>query len=78
MLLKLKYILSNQDLAALILECVEADPVQFFLDASTMSQIISQVKVKGTMILDIIFKLTRHYCYTLYKLRTDLFEADKA
>ena len=70
------YLVSYPDLVALILECVEADPVQFFLDASTMSQVISQVQVKGTMILDIIFKLTRTYCYNLHKLRTDLIVAE--
>ena len=68
------YLVSYPDIADLIQDCISSDPVQFYLDASTMGAVLYQVQVKGTYILNLIFKVTRHHCFLLHKLRSELLE----
>ena len=68
------YLASYPDIADLIQDCISTDPVQFYLDASTMDAVLTQVQVQGTYILNLIFKVTRHLCYLLHKLQSELLE----
>ena len=56
-------------LADIVDSCLCEDPIQFYLDASTMPQVILAVQEHGDDILFPIFKLTRHYCYLHHSLR---------
>ena len=64
----------NQQLTDLIAECLSLDSVQFWLDCSTMSPVISAVQKTGRNILYGLFKLSRNYCHTLHKARCNLLE----
>ena len=56
-------------LESLVYECIAADPVQFWLDCSSMPSVISAVQVHGEDLLTELFKITRNYCHVLHKTR---------
>ena len=58
----------------LVQECLDTDPVQFWLDASTMAPVISATQSEGDVILEDIFRLTRTYCQRLHKTRCEMLE----
>ena len=60
---------TRPDLLSLVTECLETDPVQFWLDCSTMPQVILAVQQWGLRVLYVLFKLSRHYCHNLHKER---------
>ena len=72
----LKYMESNPHLEPIVNDCLELSAVQFWLDCSTMSPVISAVQQGGESILFGIFKMTRNYCHVLYKARTAMLESD--
>ena len=64
-------------LLPLVLECLEADPVQFLLDSSTMAQVITAHQAEcGESVLYALFKISRNYCHGLYKARVNLLSAE--
>ena len=70
--------LSNYpDLLPLVTECLVSDPVQFWLDCSTMSEVIRAVQESGTSVLNRLFKLTRNYCHTIHNKRVMLLDQSK-
>ena len=60
----------------LMYECLSADPVQFWLDCSTMPQVIRAVQEEGRGILFVFFKISRNYCHGLHKARLALLKSD--
>ena len=72
----LQYLESNPHLEPIVNDCLEISAVQFWLDCSTMSPVISAVQQGGQSILFGIFKMTRNYCHGLYRARTALLESD--
>ena len=68
------YLEMHYEFSNLIMNCISSDPVQFYLDASTIPQVISEVQSRGYHVLNVIFKLTRLFCFSLHKLRTKLME----
>ena len=50
------------------------NPVQFWVDCSTMHPVISAVQKEGDVILKLLFKLTRNYCHRLHMSRMDMLE----
>ena len=66
------FLISNPDILPLVTECVMTDPVQFWLDCSTMPQVRLTVQKCGQSALYLLFKLTRHYCHILHKERMSL------
>ena len=74
----MNYLLSYPDLLPLMYECLAADPVQFWLDCSTMPQVIRAVQEeeKGGEILFVFFKISRNYCHGLHKARLALLKSD--
>ena len=67
-------IVDNSVLRAVVHQCMEDDPVQFWLDCSIMPCVISSVQVQGEGFLAALFKLTRNYCHGLHKARRDMLE----
>ena len=65
---------ANPDLLPLVTECLLSNPVQFWLDCSTMPQVIEAVQHGSQALLYPLFKLTRNYCHTLHKERVRLLE----
>ena len=43
----LTYLQANPDLAPIVYICLQEDPVQFWLDFSTLAQIIAAVQLQG-------------------------------
>ena len=72
----LSYLSANPNLEPLVNICLESDPVQFWLDCSTMAPIISAVQCDGESVLFGLFKMTRNYCHSLWKARISLLECD--
>ena len=68
------FLSEKPDLFSLVRECVMLDPVQFWLDCSTMSQVIVAVQKcdRSESVLYPLFKLTRNFCHTLHKERMNL------
>ena len=69
-----RFIQANPHLHHLVKECLETDPVQFWLDASTMAPVISAVQKTGFSVLSGVFKITRNYCHVLDKTRSGFLE----
>ena len=63
------FLTSNPDILPLVTECVNADPVQFWVDCSTMPLVIQTVQKYDQSVLYPLFKLTRNYCHILHKER---------
>ena len=55
-------------LSSLATLCLDQDPVQFFLDCSTMGAVISAVQKEGESVLFPLFKVTRNYCHVLHSV----------
>ena len=72
----LNYLSANPVIEPLVNICLESDPVQFWLDCSTMAQVISAVQHEGESLLFGLFKMTRNYCHGLWKARVDQLESD--
>ena len=67
------YLSSYPLLLPLVLDCLASDPVQFWLDCSTMPAVIKAVQAAGEeFVLFVLFKLTRNYCNGLHKARLSL------
>ena len=66
------YLYSLPHLTELVEDCLQSNPVQFFLDCSTMPPVIAAKQVYGESILAELFKMTRHFCFLLHRLRTKL------
>ena len=64
----------NNALKAVVYQCLEVDPAQFWLDCSTMPLVISSVQLHGEGLLSALFKLTRNYCHGLHKARKEMLE----
>ena len=71
---KASFLIANPDLLPLVTECLLSNPVQFWLDCSTMPQVIEAVQHGSQALLYPLFKLTRNYCHTLHKERVRLLE----
>ena len=56
--------------------CSTMDPVQFFLDCSTMGPVISAVQSDGVSVLYPLSKVTRNYCQALHNARVALLSID--
>ena len=74
---KADFLVANSDLLPLVTECVSSNPVQFWLDCSTMHQVIRAVQLSGQGLLHPLFKLTQNYCHTLHKGRVKLLEIEQ-
>ena len=61
-------------LLPVVSSCLSEDPAQFWVDASTMPRIISEVQMRGDEVLTVIFKLTRNFCFGLHKRRLQLLQ----
>ena len=59
-------------LLSLVMQCLEADPVQFLLDSSVMAPVITAHQAEGESVLYAMFKITRNFCHGLYKARVSL------
>ena len=60
------------DLVPLVDECLGMDPVQFWVDCSTMPPVITAVQVEGEGIMCALFKLTKNFCHSMHKARLAL------
>ena len=60
------------NLSLLVDECLGDDPIQFWLDCSTMAPVIKTVQAQGESVLFLLFKMTRNFCHGLFKRRCDL------
>ena len=69
-----KFFLNNPDLLLLATECLVSDPVQFWVDCSTMPAVIRAVQESGMSVLPKLFKLTRNYCHTIHRRRVIILE----
>ena len=76
-LFKADFLAANPDLLTLVTECVTSNPMQFWLDCSTMHQVIRAVQLSGQGLLHPLFKLTQNYCHTLHKGRVKLLEIEQ-
>ena len=70
------YLSANPILEPLVTICLERDPVQFWLDCSTMAPVISAVQREGEGLMFGLFKMTRNYCHGLWKARVLQLESD--
>ena len=64
----------NSVLTAVVYQCLEEDPVQFWLDCSTVPLVISSVQLHREGLLAALFKLTRNYCHGLHKERKKILD----
>ena len=53
----------------LVEEYLKKDPVQSWLEYSSMAPVVSAVKGDGESMLFSVLKMTRNYCHGLYKER---------
>ena len=64
-------------LLPLALECLALDPVQFWLDCSTMPGVISAVQADNEENeLFVLLKLIKNYCHGLHKARLSLLQCE--
>ena len=68
------FLTANPDLLPLVNECLLSNPIQFWLDCSTMPQVICAVQQGGQALLYPLFKISRNYCHTLHRERVRLLE----
>ena len=54
---------ANPNLEPLVHICLETNPVQFWIDCSTMPPVISAVQLESESLLSGLFKLTRNFCH---------------
>ena len=60
----------------LVTECLLSDPVQFWVDCSTLSAVMRAVQESGMNALSKLFKLTRNYCHSIHKKRVMLLDTE--
>ena len=63
-------------LTSLVKSCLNIDPVQFWLDCSTMGPVISARQCNGDWVLYPLFKVTRNFCHGLHSARMSLLSSD--
>ena len=68
------FLSNHPDLSSLVTECLVSNPVQFWLDCSTMPEVIKYVQESDKSVLKKLFKLTRNYCHTIHTKRVMLLE----
>ena len=68
----LRFLHDHPHLEDLVRQCLVIDMVQFWLDCSTMSPVISAVQVEGDQVLVNLFKITRNYCHRLHATRNKI------
>ena len=68
------FFLTHPDLLPLVMECVMHDPVQFWVDCSTLPAVIRSVQESGVSVLCKLFKLTRNYCHSVHNKRVMLLD----
>ena len=66
------YITLHPYLENIVGECMSICPTSFYLDCSTMPPVISARQIFGDLVLDQLFRLTRHFCFLLHELRKTL------
>ena len=66
------YMTRFPQLSTVIRSCLTLDPVQFWLDCSTMAPVISAVQLHGEGVLQPLYRLSRNYCHVLHKARLSL------
>ena len=66
---------SFPNLLPVIQSCIAENQAQFWIDLSTMPDIICEVHKYGKGVLSILFKYTRNYCYCLHEHRLKLLQA---
>ena len=71
------FFLTHPDLLPLVTECLLSDPVQFWVDCSTLSAVIRAVQESGVNVLSKLFKLTRNYCHSIHKKRVMLLDTER-
>ena len=65
--------LHDHPLLPLVQECLSCDPVQFWLDCSTMPSVIRASQTfKGVNVICVLMKISRNYCHGLHKARLSL------
>ena len=70
----LRFLHDNPHLEELVRQCLVINPVQFWLDCSTMHPVISAVQKQGDKILQLLFKLSRNYCHRLHMARMEMLD----
>ena len=60
------------NLVSSVLSSKPAVLLQFILDASVQTQVISLVQVYGSEVLKVVFHLTRSWCFAVHKKRAKL------
>ena len=70
----LRFLQDYPHLEELVRQCLVINPVQFWLDCSTMHPVIAAVQNQGGKVLQLLFKLTRNYCHRLHMARMDMLE----
>ena len=68
---------TEPDLASLVHSCLQDNPVQFWLDCSTMPQVIAAVQADGESVLVKLFRISRNYCFGLHRARMDLLSVNQ-
>ena len=66
------FLCANPHLEDLMNKCLMLDPIQFWIDCSTMGEVISTTQSQDETILFGLLKLTRNYCHSLHKARCKL------
>ena len=66
------FLQANGHLAQLVNQCLASNPVQFWLDCSTIPLVISAVQCEGDGLLFGLFKLTRNFCHVLHRGRLNM------
>ena len=69
-----RFLHDDPHLEELVSQCLLTNPVQFWLDCSTMHPVISAVQKSGDVILQLLFKLTRNYCHRLHVARMKMLD----
>ena len=70
----LRFLHDNPHLEEIVCQCLLINPVQFWLDCSTMHPVISAVQKNEDVFVKLLFKLTRDYCHRLHMARMDLLD----
>ena len=70
----LRFLQDYPHLEELVRQCLRINPVQFWLDCSTMHPVITAVQCQGGKVLQLLFKLTRNYCHRLHLARNNLLD----
>ena len=69
-----RFLHDHPHLEEVVTECLSVNPVQFWLDCSTMHPVIKAVQTHGEVVMHKLFKLTRNYCHRLHVTRKKLID----